>query len=567
MSNKNFKRRFKPWITNGILKSLKKRSDLHNRYLRAKDPERANLLRQQFKAYRNMLVSLIRKSKQNHFSKYFSDNAKNLRKTWKGIKDIIQIKSNKSYLPNCILEKGSSLIDPTQIANAFNCYFSSIGETLQSKIHSSYLHFTKYLKNPNINSLFISPTDSTEIFNLISSLRNGKAAGPNSIPTSVLKHLNKEISIILSNLFNLSISSGFFPDILKTSSVLPLFKKGSKLICGNYRPISLLSNISKLFEKLMYSRLYGFLNVYNCISELQFGFRAKHSASHALVSITEKIREALDSGHFACGVFIDLQKAFDTVDHNILVSKLEYYGVRGIAKNWFTSYLNDRKQFVSINGYKSALNVIKFGVPQGSVLGPLLFLVYINDFSISVKNSIVHHFADDTNLLYINKSLKVMCKKINFDLKGITDWLNANRLSLNVDKTEFIIFRSPRKLLDYDVNIRLNGQRLYPSSYIVYLGVLLDEHLSWKPHVNELIKKLNRSNSMLSKIRHYVDINALRSIYFSIFSSHINYCCQIWGQNGNYQLNRIQSLQRSALTIINFKPFRSHVSLFFVSVV
>ena len=380
---------------------------------------------------------------------------------------------------------------------------------------------------------------ASEVSNLISNLRNGKASGPNSLPTTVLKHVNSEISIVLSNLFNLSFSTGVFPDILKTCSVLPLFKKGSKQDCGNYRPISLLSNISKLLEKLMYSRLYSFLNIFNCISELQFGFRAKHSTSHALISITEKIREALDTGHFACGVFIDLQKAFDTVDHDILVSKLEYYGVRGVVKNWFSSYFKNRKQFVTINGFKSSLCDMNFGVPQGSVLGPLLFLIYINDLSVSVKNSIVHHFADDTNLLYINKSIKVLSKNVNRDLKGITDWLNANRISLNVNKTEYIIFHSPRKLIDYEINIKLNGKRLYPSKFIKYLGVLIDEHLSWKPHMFELIKKLNRSNSMLSRIRHYVNKNTIRSLYFSIFSSHLNYCCQVWGQNGNSHLNKI----------------------------
>ena len=408
-----------------------------------------------------------------------------------------------------------------------------------------------------------SRTDSTEVYNLIRNLKARKTSGPNSIPTNVLKSLNAEISIILSNLFNLSFSTGIFPDVLKNSSVIPLFKKGSKLNCGNYRPISLLSNISKLLEKLMYSRLYNFLNIYNCLSELQFGFRDKHSTCHALISITEKIREALDTGHFACGEFIDLQKAFDTVDHNILVSKLEYYGARGIVKNWFSSYLHNRKQFVTINGFKSSLKTISFGVPQGSVLGPLLFLIYINDLNLSVKNSTVHHFADDTNLLYINKSLKLICKKVNYDLKGITDWLNANRISLNVNKTEFVIFRSPRKPIDSEINIKLNGKHLYPSTHIKYLGVLIDEHLSWKPHIDELIKKLNKTNSMLSKIRHYVNKDIIRSIYFSIFSSHISYCCQIWGQKGNYHLNKILSLQRSALRIINFKPFWSDVSLLF----
>ena len=489
MSNRNFKRKFKPWITKGILKSLKIRSVLHSKYFRAKDPERKQLLNQRFKIYRNMLVTLIRKSKENHFNKYFSDNIKNLRETWKGIKNIIQTKSTINSLLTYILNKETSVTDPIQIANTFNSFFSSIGEDLQSKIHSSHTNFTRYLKNPNIYSIFISPTNSTEVYNLISSLKNGKASGPNSIPTIVLKHLNSEISIVLANLFNLSFSTGVFPDILKTSSIIPLFKKGSKLSCGNYRPISLLSNISKLLEKLMYSRLYSFLNIFNCLSELQFGFRNKHSTSHALISITEKIRTALDNGHFACGIFIDLQKAFDTVDHNILVSKLEYYGVRGVAQNWFSSYLQNRKQFVTINGFKSSLKNVNFGVPQGSVLGPLLFLLYINDLSFSVKNSKVHHFADDTNLLCINESLKTLCKKVNYDLKGITNWLNANRISLNVNKTEFVIFRSPRKCIDSKLNIKLNGKRLYPSSCIKYLGVLIDEHLSWKPHMRRTNKK------------------------------------------------------------------------------
>ena len=212
---------------------------------------------------------------------------------------------------------------------------------------------------------------------------------------------------------------------------------------------------------------------------------------------------------------------------------MEYYGARGIVKQWFSSYLSNRKQFVVINGFKSSLNDINYGVPQGSVLGPLLFLIYINDLNISVKNSMVHHFADDTNLLYISKSLKTLCKKVNNDLRGITDWLNANHISLNVDKTEFVIFRSPRKKIDFEIKLKLNGKRLYPSSHIKYLGILIDENLSWRPHINELVKKLNRSNSMLSKIRHYVNKNTARSLYFSIFSSHISYCCQVWGQTGN----------------------------------
>ena len=297
----------------------------------------------------------------------------------------------------------------------------------------------------------------------------------------------------------------------------------------------------------------------NCLSELQFGFRSKHSTSHALISITEKIREAIDSGKFSCGIFIDLQKAFDTVDHSILVSKLEYYGVRGLAKDWFFSYLDNRKQFVSINGFESSHRNIKSGVPQGSVLGPLLFLIYINDLAFSVKHSTVHHFADDTNLLCINKSLKTLYKNMNYDLRGITDWLNGNKISLNASKTEFVIFRKPGQSLHLEFKIKLNGKRLYPSNYIKYLGILIDENLSWKPHTLELTKKLSRANSMLSKIRYYVDKSTLRTIYYSIFFSHLHYCCQVWGQHGNSYINKLQSLQRSSLRIMNFLPFRSNV--------
>ena len=202
---------------------------------------------------------MTRKSKENHFKIFFAINAKNLRETWQGIKSIIQIKNKGESFPTCILEDGSYINDPNVIANKFNSYFTSISTNIQSKIHSSHTNFYKYLKEPNAHSFFLSPTDSLEISTLISKMNNRKSSGPNSLPTFILKQINKEVSVVLSKLFNLSFANGVFPDILKYSSVLPLFKKGSKLLCGNYRPISLLSNISKLLEKLMYARLYRFL--------------------------------------------------------------------------------------------------------------------------------------------------------------------------------------------------------------------------------------------------------------------------------------------------------------------
>ena len=285
------------------------------------------------------------------------------------------------------------------IANAFNNYFAKVAINIQSSIRFSKKQYYDYLPPLNIESFFLTPTDSTEVSNIIFSLNQNKSDGPNIIPIKILKLLNKDIPDQLAILFNQSFSSGIFPSILKTSKIIPIYKKGSKLECSNYRRISLLSNIDKILERLMYNRFYNFLEKKEIIFSLQFGFRQKYSTTHALIHLTDKIRHEIDKGNYACGIFVDFQKAFHTVDHHILLKKLEYYGVRGISNKWFASYLSNRKQFVSINGYKSNLADVKWGVAQSSILGPLLFLIYINDLHAAIKYSEVHHFADDTNLL------------------------------------------------------------------------------------------------------------------------------------------------------------------------
>ena len=195
----------------------------------------------------------------------------------------------------------------------------------------------------------------------------------------------------------------------------------------------------------MYKRVYQFLTENNIIYDLQFGFRQNFSTTHALINLTENIRQAPDDEYIGCGIFVDLQKAFDTVDHEILLSKLNHYGIRGVSNDWFRSYLSDRQQYVSINGYDSGLTKLNCGIPQGSVLGPLIFLLYINDFNQAIKFCKVHHFADDTNLLQLGKSIKKLNKFVNTDLKNLVNWLNANKISLNVKKTEMVIFKSKRK--------------------------------------------------------------------------------------------------------------------------
>ena len=220
-------------------------------------------------------------------------------------------------------------------------------------------------------------------------------------------------------------SSGKYPQCLKYANVIPIHKEDSLLDPGNYRTISLLSNIYKIFEKILHYRLSSFLDNNHCLYNAQYGFRKKHSTTQALLHLTETIRNAIDNGKYACGAFVDLQKAFDTVDHSILLKRLSHYGVRGIANTLFKSYLTNRYQSVSIEGNASNNLLIKHGVPQGSVLGPLLFLIYINDLHKTIKHSKIIHFADDTSLINCNSSLKIINQQVNHDLNILYQWLRS----------------------------------------------------------------------------------------------------------------------------------------------
>ena len=259
--------------------------------------------------------------------------------------------------------------------------------------------------------------------------------------------------------------------------MLPVFKKGSETSPNNYRPISLLSIFNRILERLMYKRLVNFIDKYNILFNKQFGFRSGHSTDHAILCILDKMQSSVESGLFSCGVFLDLRKVFDTVNHPILLDKLEHYGIRGVAKEWFSSYLRNRKQFVSINNTCSDYLDITCGVPQGSVLGPLVFLIYINDFQRCSSKLDFHLFADDSNLFYASKSLSGIESIINAELVHVKTWLSANKLSLNIAKFSFVIFHPPQKKKTFNIRLSVNDKPL-KEPYIQYLGVMLDSHLN-----------------------------------------------------------------------------------------
>ena len=269
----------------------------------------------------------------------------------------------------------------------------------------------------------------------------------------------------------------------------------------------------KFFKKNSYSRLSTFLNIKDITYSSLLGFDQNYSTSYALIHLTEAIKEALDHVKYDRGIFVDLQKAFDTVDRNFLLGKLKHYGIRGVAYSWFESYLKDRKGYVSINGYNSKHLSISLGLPQGSVLGPLLFLIYINDLKNVTKHCKVHHFAHDINLLHINDSITKLNNAAKFDLKSLTNWLNVNKVSLNVSKTELILFKPKKKKLDFNLKLKLNSKRLYRTKLVKYLGIKIDENLIWMDHINDSAIKLNRANAMLFKVREFLNSKILKSIY------------------------------------------------------
>ena len=446
-----------------------------------------------------------------------------------------------------------------EIANVFNTYFTDIGSALAAKIPDvKTIDYRQFMDEGLNKSMFVQPVTELEIIEIVKKFQNKKSRGYDNVNMIIVKQMLSSIVMPLTHIFNLSLEKGVFPNGMKLAKVIPMHKNGSASDIKNYRPVSLLPIFSKLLEKVFYNRLLNFVDKHKMLSKCQYGFRKKHSTVHALTELTELIADSLEKKEQPLGLFIDLRKAFDTIDHNILFNKLHYYGVRGTALDWIKSYFHERKQFVSIGSTKSMTSDIRCGVPQGSILGPLLFIMYVNDLknvSVCIEKLL---FADDTNLLYSNKCYIKTFEVMNEELKKLTLWFKINKLSLNIEKTSYIHFGKHTKGKQSELYI--DKCQVIETNVYKFLGVLVDSHLNWKSHISHVEKKISRGIGILCRLKKVFTNEALLMIYYTTIFPHLDYCCEVWGSTCSTYLTRLTTLQKRAVRIIDGLSYKAHTT-------
>ena len=442
-------------------------------------------------------------------------------------------------------------------------FISSISISFNSRFLSSHLNGVLFLTRSFIGMLFHTLTP------ILAKENNSWLALEVStyrLPAIVhlLKSVRHSLSPLLAALMNKFISTSIYPHLLKHAKVIPVYKTGDKTDPCNYRPISLLSVFNRLFEKLIILRKEWYLFC------SQYGFRDNCSTQHAILDILNKIQSKIDAKLFSCGIFIDLKKAFDTVDHSILLHKLNHYGVRGIINSLFSSYLSKRSQSTQIGSTVSDKEEIVCGVPQESVLGLLLFLIYVNHIYRCSQILDFYLFADDTNLLYSNKDLKDLETVVNEELIKVGVWLDANKLSLNTSKSNFVIFHPYHLKPDCKIQLEIYNNDLKESlpleqkTFVKYLGILIDNNLSWKYHIDYISSKVSKGIDMIARLRHLVPFATLLNIYHSLIEPYISYGLVAWGQAANIHLNKILILQKRALQLMYFADSKAHSAPLFV---
>ncbi|XP_065671724.1 uncharacterized protein LOC136089600 [Hydra vulgaris] len=473
-----------PWITKGILKSSKIKQKLYIKYLKLKTTESKT----NFKNYVRLFERLRKNSKLIYYTNLLEKYKLNSKRTWKLINEITgNTKKTSQSLPSVIKVDDNFILDQKTIASEFNKYFVSVGQNLVEIIPNPKKSFkaTYDPLNSYLNFFGLSFEDFESAYKL---LKSNKAVGPDDVNGNVIINCFDVLKDILFQIFKCSINQGVFPDDLKIAKIIPIFKEGEKTNVKHYRPISILSVFSKILERILYNRIYNHLLSNKLLYNMQYGFKKNNSTEHAIIQLTRSISDSFNNSKFTLGVFIDLAKAFDIINHKILAKKLKCCGITGNVLKLLKSYLTNRKQFVYADETLSSnLLNITCGVLQGSILGPLLFLIYINDLY-KASDLITIMFADDTNLFMSHKSITLF-SCLNIELIKISDWFKTNKLSLNIDKTKWVLFHPLIKKHKLPINMPhlvIDNIKIKQVTVTNFLGVCIDENLTWKSHIKNL---------------------------------------------------------------------------------
>ena len=552
-------KRCKPWVTTAIKKSIKVKNKLYVVF--HKQPTVIKEIR--YKSYKYQLEKILKQSKKLHYETLLENSKNNLRKTWGILRELIGNQRNEQGIAK-VTHNGSSIVDKKKIADHLNTHFTSIGKKLTEQIPHCNTNPLHYLDGNFVNSFFLTPVQPNDVNNCIFHLKATSAPGHDQFSPLIIKENKDCIVHPLTYVINLSLRQGYIPPDWKRGHVTPIFKAGERDNMSNYRPISVLPVFSKILERIVYDKVFSYLNDLDVLSNKQFGFRRGHSTEMPLAIALNQITLALDQRQHSIGIFLDLQKAFDVVDHSILLKKLEYYGIRGVSLEWFRNYLSGRTQLVKLsnNVYSDPLPVLS-GVPQGSILGPLLFLLFINDLCnlpLSLKPLL---FADDTTLLYSHTDVDVLISTINHDLQTLSMWFKANKLLLNVNKTHFMFFSLNTLLHKSELKIEIDNCALNRVFQTKFLGVIIDCKLTWSDHVSLIASKVSKSIGIINKVKYIVNQDTLRQLYNTLILPYYMYCHVIWAKCSQTNLNRLVLLQKKIVRIVTKAHFRAHTDPIF----